>query len=93
MASVSRVIYVGVTNNIERRVFEHKQKLVEGFTSKYNVTRLVHVEETGDIRAAIEREKQIKAWRREKKVALIESENPTWLDLSEGWYAEDQPNQ
>jgi len=86
MASKSRVLYTGVTNNLERRVYEHKNKIVEGFTSKYNITRLVHYEETNDVNVAIAREKQIKGWLRSKKIALIESVNPQWKDLSLEWY-------
>lgn len=86
MASKSRVLYTGVTNNLERRVYEHKNKLVEGFTSKYNVTRLVHFEEANDVNVAIAREKQIKGWLRSKKISLIESVNPQWKDLSLDWY-------
>ena len=85
MASKSRVLYVGVTNNLLRRVEQHKQKVVEGFTRKYNVTRLVYYEMTNDVRAALTREKQIKSWRRSKKIELIESVNPVWNDLSEEW--------
>ncbi len=81
----SRTFYVGVTNNIERRVYEHKHKLIEGFTKKYNVTLLVYYEVVDDISAAITREKQVKDWRREKKIALIESLNPAWKDLSLEW--------
>jgi putative endonuclease len=77
---------VGVTNDLVRRVYEHKNKMVDGFTKKYNLTILVYYEETGDIQSAIEREKQIKGWLRNKKIALIESVNPHWNDLSEGWY-------
>ena len=83
MSSRSHVIYVGMTNDLQRRVYQHKQKLVEGFTQKYNVTMLVYYETTSDVRAAIAREKQIKGWRREKKIELIESANPKWKDLSE----------
>jgi len=86
LASRSRRLYVGVTNDLERRLFEHKNKLADGFTKQYHIDRLVHFEETADVMSAIEREKQIKGWLREKKVALIESENPTWEDLSEAWY-------
>jgi putative endonuclease len=86
MASKSRVLYTGVTNNLERRVYEHKSKLVEGFTSKYNITRLVHYEETNDVHIALAREKQIKGWLRAKKIALIESVNPQWKDLSLEWH-------
>ena len=89
MASLSGTLYTGVTENLERRVIEHKRKLIPGFTSKYNVTRLVFYEETGDIEEAINREKQIKGWLRSKKIELIESSNPKWRDLSKGWYEED----
>ena len=82
MAIRSRVLYTGVTNDLGRRVAEHKGGEVPGFTSRYKVTRLVHFEETSNIRAAIEREKEIKGWRRSKKVALIESVNSNWKDLS-----------
>ena len=75
-------LYVGVTNDIERRVYEHKNKQIEGFTARYNVNKLVYVEECNDINDALEREKQIKRWRREKKDALIKEINPTWKDLS-----------
>ena len=86
MASASRVIYVGVTSDLLRRVLEHKQKQTPGFTGKYNVTRLVYFEEGGDIELAIAREKEIKSWRRSKKIALIQSINPTWDDLAEDWF-------
>src|SRR5690349_1770070 len=76
-------IYVGVTNDLERRLAEHRNKLIEGFTRKYNLTRLVYVEDCGEVLDAIEREKQIKGWRRSKKVALIEGLNPNWADLSD----------
>jgi len=82
MASESGVLYIGVTNHLESRTTRHKQKLISGFTSKYNATKLVYFEPFGDIRNAIAREKQLKRWRREKKVALIERTNPTWRDLS-----------
>ncbi|GIK43219.1 MAG: nuclease [Chloroflexota bacterium] len=80
-----QVIYVGVTNNLERRLYEHKHKLVQGFTAKYNVNKLVYFEETPDINAALHREKEIKKWRREKKNNLVTSMNPEWQDLSQGW--------
>jgi putative endonuclease len=83
LANKYKTIYVGVTSNIERRVGEHKSKEIPGFTKKYNINRLVYMEEAGDIRYAIMREKQIKGWLRRKKVALIESANPTWRDLAE----------
>ena len=82
MASMSRVIYVGVTNNIERRTAEHKSGCVEGFTKQYHCTKLVWYEWFRDIRQAIECEKRIKGWTRAKKVALIEAMNPGWVDLS-----------
>jgi putative endonuclease len=88
LASRSRNLYVGVTNDLERRVYEHKQKLVPGFTTKYNIDRLVYFETTEDVGAAISREKQIKGWLRSRKIALIGSINPTWDDLSAGWYGE-----
>jgi len=86
MTNKSRTLYTGFTNNLERRVYEHKNKLVAGFTSKYNITKLVFYEETNDVHAAMAREKQIKGWLRSKKIALIESENPKWKDLSLDWY-------
>jgi putative endonuclease len=86
MTNKSRTLYTGVTNNLERRVYEHKNKLVAGFTIKYNITKLVHYEETNDVHIALTREKQIKGWLRAKKIALIESENPEWKDLSLEWY-------
>ncbi len=88
MASQSGVLYTGITNDIERRVYEHKHKLVPGFTSKYNVERLVYCEDHRTARDAIAREKSIKGLLRARKSALIESVNPGWLDLSEGWYAD-----
>jgi putative endonuclease len=89
MTNRSRMLYTGVTNDLERRVYEHRHKLISGFTSRYNITCLVYFEETGDVLTAIEREKQIKGWLRAKKIALIESMNPEWKDLSEGWYEGD----
>jgi len=86
MASRSRTLYTGVTNDLERRVAEHQRHLVPGFTSRYRLERLVYFETWGRIRDAIYREKEIKGWRRSKKVALIESMNATWADLSEGWF-------
>ena len=86
LTNKSRTFYVGVTNNLERRMSEHKQKLIDGFTKKYNITLLVYYETFTDVREAIAREKQLKDWRREKKIALIESMNPTWQDLSAEWF-------
>ncbi len=85
MASISRVIYIGVTDDLMRRVYQHKKGNIPGFTSKYNVTRLVYYEEGADIAQAILREKQLKGWLRSKKVALIEGMNPEWIDLSDEW--------
>ena len=80
----NKVMYLGVTNDIKRRLYEHKNKMVKGFTERYNVNRLVYYEETSDILTAIAREKEIKRWRREKKDALVVAVNPEWKDLSEG---------
>jgi putative endonuclease len=85
LASASRVLYTGVTNDLQRRVRQHKEKRVPGFTQKYNVTQLMYFEMFGDVRLAITREKQIKAWTRAKRIALIESKNPHWKDMSEEW--------
>ena len=82
----NKVIYAGVTNDLKRRVYEHKHKLVKGFTQKYNLNKLVHFEETNDVMAAIAREKEIKKWRREKKNKLVETTNSQWSDLSDGWF-------
>ena len=85
LANWSRTLYVGVTNDLERRVFEHKQRLVAGFIRRYRIDRLMYFESTSDVLAAISREKQLKGWSRRKKVALIEAANPGWEDLSERW--------
>ncbi|MCX5991211.1 MAG: GIY-YIG nuclease family protein [Chloroflexi bacterium] len=87
MTNKAGTLYTGVTNNIQRRVFEHRNKLVKGFSRKYNITQLVYYEVTTDISAAIAREKQIKGWLRVKKIALIKSTNPNWRDVSEEWSA------
>jgi putative endonuclease len=78
-----RVMYVGVTNDLTRRVYEHKNKLVSGFTEKYNIDKPVYFEDSSDVQSALNREKEIKKWRREKKNALVLSVNPQWDDLSE----------
>ena len=85
LTSKSGTLYTGMTNNLERRIYEHKNKLIDGFTKKYNVDRLVYYEVFGEVRDAIAREKQIKGWVRKKKIELIKSTNPKWLDLSEAW--------
>ncbi len=86
MTNKSRTLYTGVTSDLERRAYEHKQRLGPGFTSRYRITRLVYFEVTHDVEAAIAREKQIKGWLRAKKIALIESVNPKWEDLTLQWY-------
>ena len=78
---INSVVYIGVTNNLERRLYEHKHKLVEGFSAKYNLYKLVYYETTTDIKSAIAREKQLKSWRRDKKNSLVETINPDWKDL------------
>ncbi len=86
MTNKSGTIYVGITNNLERRVYEHKNSLIDGFTKKYHINKLVYFEETNDVTEAIAREKQIKGWLRAKKIALIKSTNPQWKDLSKDWF-------
>ena len=81
----NRVLYIGMTNNLERRLYEHKNELADSFTKRYHVHKLVYFEVTTDVRAAIEREKQLKGWTRAKKEGLIENRNPKWLDLSAQW--------
>ena len=85
LASRSRVLYVGVTNDLRRRIYEHRTART-GFTAAYRVHRLVYFETIGPPIAAIAREKELKRWRRERKVALIEATNPEWWDLAEGWW-------
>ena len=82
-------LYIGVTNNLVRRMSEHRQRIGSKFAAKYNLTHLVHFETFFDIREAIAREKEIKGWLRRKKVALIEAENPKWLDLCTEWFEDD----
>ena len=81
----NKVMYIGITNDLQRRLYEHKNELVDGFTKKYNVHKLVYFEQTNDVYSAISREKQLKNWSRAKKNALIIRTNPHWVDLSEGW--------
>lgn len=76
-------LYAGVTDNLQRRIYEHKNNLLKGFTQRYGIHNLVYYEETNDVNVAIEREKQIKSWSRNKKLALIEKNNPAWNDLAE----------
>ena len=81
MTSNSGTLYIGVTNNLTKRIYEHKNNLVEGFTKKYGCHKLIYFEQTSDIESAISREKQIKRWNRRKKEALIKTKNPRWEDL------------
>jgi putative endonuclease len=81
LSSKSKVLYIGVTSNLKKRIWEHKNKIVEGFTKKYNVDKLVYFEQTENIMSALEREKQMKKWRRDKKIKLIENFNPEWKDF------------
>lgn len=85
MTNKSKTLYVGITNNIEKRVYEHKNKFVPGFTKKYNITRLIYFETFADVYSAIAREKTIKGWLRKKKIELITKANPDWQDLSRQW--------
>ena len=86
LTNKSGTIYVGVTNNIKKRVYQHKNKLVEGFTKKYNIDILLYYEPFSDINSAIAREKMIKGWVRKKKIELINTINPNWIELSSNWY-------
>ena len=85
MSNYSRVIYIGMTSDLLNRVYQHKTKTFEGFTNHYHLTKLVYFEETNDVHVALNREKYLKGLLRKKKIALIESMNPEWKDLSEGW--------
>jgi len=78
----NQVLYIGVTNSLERRMYEHKNKMIDGFTKRYNLTKLVYFEETSDVRSAIEKEKKLKNWHRDWKIKLINDFNPEWKDLS-----------
>ena len=86
LGSLSGTLYIGVTGNLHKRVFGHKFNKIEGFTNDYEVHRLLYWESFDDVLNAIDREKQLKGWRRSKKIALIKSTNPHWLDLSKEWY-------
>ena len=85
LASRTKRLYIGVTNNLEHRVRQHKRREVEGFTSRYNIDRLVYNEETGDVWAALNREKQLKGWMRARKLELVYEMNPVWRDLAADW--------
>ncbi|MEN8264377.1 MAG: GIY-YIG nuclease family protein [Nitrospirota bacterium] len=77
----NKILYIGITNNIERRLFEHKNKLVKRFTEKYNLNKLIYFEETSDVYSALKREKQLKNWHRDWKINLVTEFNPDWKDL------------
>ena len=85
MSNRHKTLYIGVTNDLERRVYEHKNGLAPGFTKRYNINRLVLFEETSDVNEAIAREKQLKGWVRRRKIELIEAANPKWDDLAAEW--------
>ena len=85
LTNYSKTLYTGMTNNLSRRIYEHKNKIIKGFTSRYKLNKLVYFEITNEVQTAILREKQIKGWLRKKKIDLIEKENPTWRDLSDDW--------
>src|SRR5579871_1710378 len=90
VASRSLTLYIAMTRDLEKRVFEHKCKLFEGFTATYNCDRLVWFESFSSPQSAIAREKQLKGWARAKKIVLIKKTNPTWIDLSERWWTPEQ---
>ncbi len=92
LANRTGMLYVGVTNDLKRRVYEHRHGGAPTYTRRYEISRLIYFETTPNVQAAIAREKQIKGWIRAKKVALIESQNPDWADLSAGWYDDMRPN-
>jgi putative endonuclease len=88
MGSLSGTLYIGMTSNLSKRVFQHKFHRMEGFTDRYQVERLLYWESFDDVARAIDREKQLKGWRRSKKIALIELRNPQWVDLAGEWFRE-----
>jgi putative endonuclease len=90
LGSDSGTLYVGMTNNLVRRSWQHKQHEIAGFTAQYEVDRLLYFESFDDVRTAIDREKQLKGWSRKKKIALIEAQNPGWVDLSREWFERDR---
>ena len=91
MSNDSKMLYVGVTHNLQYRVAQHKKKLVEGYTKRYNLFKLVYYETFSDVRKAIAREKELKGWLRAKKVALITNLNPAWNDLAATWFSKARP--
>lgn len=86
MSNRMRTLYIGITRNIEEKVYQHKTGIVEGLTDRDRIAALVHIESYNDIDSATAREQQIKGWHREKKIQLIEEKNPDWRDISGGWY-------
>jgi putative endonuclease len=86
LTNKSKSLYIGVTNDLKRRLYEHKNKRIDGFTKKYNIDQLVYFEISGSIHSAITREKELKGWSRSKKKELIISTNPKWVDLSKDWF-------
>ena len=90
LGSISGTLCIGMTNNLARRAWQHKQHEIAGFTTSYGVDRLLNFESFDDVRTAINREKQLKGWTRQKKIALIEARNPSWIDLSREWYEGDR---
>ena len=86
MTHIAKTLYIGVTSNLEQRIYQHKHGLIEGFTKKHGLHQLVYFEQTVDLRVAIEREKQLKGWRRARKIELIEAINPHWQDLADRWF-------
>jgi putative endonuclease len=90
LGSISGTLYIGMTNNLIRRIWQHKQHEVCGFTAKYRVDRLLYFESFDDVRTAINSEKQLKGWTRQKKIGLIKARNPSWIDLSSEWYEGDR---
>ena len=91
MSNISKMLYVGVTNDIQIRVLQHKMKQVKGFSQRYNLFKLVYAEPFADVRDAIVREKQLKGWLRARKVALINSKNPEWRDFAADWFKNPHP--
>jgi putative endonuclease len=90
LGSLSGTLYIGMTNNLVKRIWQHKSHEIAGFTATYGVDRLLYFESFDDVRNAINREKRLKGWKREKKIALIEAQNPKWVDLSREWYESDR---
>ena len=89
LASKTRRLYIGMTNDLRRRVWQHREKITKGFAERYRINRLVHYEARGSVESAIQREKRLKNWPRAWKLHLIEGYNPEWKDLAEGWFAEE----